>query len=421
MRCLIPQTEIKMPYDPYSFRTPSFLPDDEEEQRFNRARPVGPMIRGPVALPIPNTNPNTPARPAMLPPPNIGGIKPLESTLDRSQVPIPSLDGKGGTTPYSPINAARYDYVTEAAKRNPEGNIIPGEYKRSFGDILKGTLAGVGQAVAAGNGQNNLGSAIGGALAGGIGSAVNPRAGRELVFDTSIRPRMERDIAAQQQQAAIQQANEDRALKNAKVQAEANQANANAEKARRLPEPKPTLPIRSPRGLYDPATKKIIPGTEPLPKPEKPISLPEAEAERAQIEGSQEQIAADTLAGRLESLKGRLSPRERAIINGEAVDVDPKTGQPTYADDIEEAQAHRRWQQIQDDEMRNIRRGTAENSRTRAQSIRRTGMLPEPGKQAGGQPKATVGQDFVNFVSQRLKITPEEARKRIEGRQYQVK
>jgi hypothetical protein len=252
-----------LPFNPSSLlRTPSFLEDDDEE-RFNRARPVGPPLRGPATLPIPGSTTPKLTAPPMLPPPQ--PIKPMESTGDRSQVPIPSLSGRGAPTPYSPVAAAKYDYVTE-------GRGEDGSYKRGFGDIAKSALAGLGQGFATGGG---LGAGLGGALAGGVGSAINPRMGREFVFDSIMAPRMEADLARQQQQQAAQQA-QAKAARDAEFQdAQRRKIEAETDKLR-LPPPAPTprAPVRSDRGLLDLETRQIIPGTEPLPPaPKEPTAV----------------------------------------------------------------------------------------------------------------------------------------------------
>jgi hypothetical protein len=98
----------------------------------------------------------------------------------------------------------RYSYVTAGA-RDAEGNYT-GKYRRSKGDIARGALVGFLQGLGGGGG---LGAGLGGALAGGAVPLVNPKAGREMLFDTTVAPRLMRDQAeAQRQQAMVRQAQE---------------------------------------------------------------------------------------------------------------------------------------------------------------------------------------------------------------------
>jgi len=112
------------------------------------------------------------------------------------------------------------------------------------------------------------GGGLAGALTGGIYGAADPRGLREQQFNQRRRPQileqfgMEDTERATQRQAGIDEQNAQ--YRQAQIGELESQAYKN-----RLPPPAPR-PVTSPRGLYDPAAGGIIPGTEPLPRPETP-------------------------------------------------------------------------------------------------------------------------------------------------------
>lgn len=227
----------------------------------------------------------------------------IEMDLDRRNLPIPSLPGRpGGPRPYNRTDAEMYDYVMKGARRDAEGRLLGkeegGGFDRDWKQTAISALAGAARGFAT---TGDVGGAIGGAAAGGAGSLINPQAGREFVFDSLHRPELER-------REARERAERDRAvadiLNRAKLddlRATTEERRAQAEKLRR-PEA-PRSPIRSDRGLWDPATGGIIPGTEPLPK-ERPQALKEGP------DGNWYDVNIPADKAKLEALNTKL-PRDR--------------------------------------------------------------------------------------------------------------
>lgn len=123
---------------------------------------------------------------------------PNRPELNPEGVPIPRLPGRpGGPMPFDPVEKARYDYVMDGADWN-EGQP---KFKRSWKDSLINAGLGAAQQYAQ---TGELGSALGGALAGGVGTAINPMAGREFRFDTLELPRMEAQREGQMERDALQ-------------------------------------------------------------------------------------------------------------------------------------------------------------------------------------------------------------------------
>jgi hypothetical protein len=157
-------------------------------------------------LPITSSSPLSlpPARevkPIVGPPPVPAGVgmelPKIERDSDRRNLPIPQLPGRSGEpTPYSPAAAAKYDYVMKNARRDAEGNLIPmsegGGFDRNWGQVLKNALLGASRGIGT---TGDLGGAIGGALAAGAGTAIDPMKGYEFAFDVGERPKLEADMA----------------------------------------------------------------------------------------------------------------------------------------------------------------------------------------------------------------------------------
>lgn len=158
-------------------------------------------------LPItPPFNPNE--MPAM---PSVGGLPSLATgataapviappaaaapSLDLSGkgVPIPQLPSRsGGPRPFDEAEKAKYDYMSEGM-RDSEGNLgnkVPRRWKDVAMNALVGGLKG-----ASASPENPLAGLLGGAATGGIGTAIDPAAGREFRFDTTMRPGVEADTA----------------------------------------------------------------------------------------------------------------------------------------------------------------------------------------------------------------------------------
>jgi hypothetical protein len=124
--------------------------------------------------------------------------------LDRRNVAIPSLPGHaGGPTPYNSIDAAKYDAIMSHAKRDAEGNLLGkdqgGGFNRDWKTIAQNLLLSASQAAAA-NPRDPLGAALGGALVGGAGSAINPEKGYEFNFDVGQRPKLEAEQERQRRE-----------------------------------------------------------------------------------------------------------------------------------------------------------------------------------------------------------------------------
>jgi hypothetical protein len=180
------------------------------------------------ALPSPLPSGPTPPMVARSAPP-VSALPDLvpDMDLDRRNVPIPRLPGqKGAPIPYNPIDAAKYESVMSHAKRDAEGDLIPksegGGFNRDWGMTLKNALlGGAAAARSARPGEDPLGAAIGGALTGGVGSAINPQAGYEFAFDVGERPKLEAETnrarAEQDRQRIERAAAMDETLKQAQV------------------------------------------------------------------------------------------------------------------------------------------------------------------------------------------------------------
>ena len=318
-------------------------------------------------------------------------ISPVE--FERAQVPIPALPGRSsGPRPFDPIRAAEYDYV----RARPNSDTVQGIGGR-LKSGLKPALLGFLQA-AARDRENPLAAGAGGAIAGfGLG-AIDPTMGREYEFDVMERPAMEAAAAQERAQRAealdtryktaqigdLEGRSEDRKVGNEirrqKATADAKLAQARVDQDQWFPvqggvvnrrdgtfrpnpyAPKPAekarAPIRVGNVLVDPVTfEEVYRGDAPG----KPMTARDAYDEVLAEDGSIEQIAQDSLQGRLETLKGQLSPRERDILEGRASD----------AFDSEIVAAKQRWQEIQQKELMNIRRDTESRAKAKAATKRK--------------------------------------------------
>lgn len=106
---------------------------------------------------------------------------PRDASFDsRQDVPIPGRPNRGGPVPYSDYEAGKYDAWANHAKRDEAGNFDPkGGTKRNWKSILQNSLLGAAQNSEGGD----IGRIIGGAIGGAGGSAINPQAGYENVWD----------------------------------------------------------------------------------------------------------------------------------------------------------------------------------------------------------------------------------------------
>lgn len=201
---------------------------DEEEERRRRGLP-----------------PEVPRRPTPLMPPDV-----LPEAGMGEPAPLPTR-GNPGALP-SPMPSLRPpnrgEQIYEARDVYLQGT--PGRGKSALTGALRGFLEGGG---------------LLGAGMGALSGAVDPRGLREDEFNRRVRPQIVDRFAIEDADRAAVTAAEDRQLNNAYRTAQIGELESQAEKNRRPTILPPPRPIISPRGLYDPAARGIIPGTEPLP------------------------------------------------------------------------------------------------------------------------------------------------------------
>jgi hypothetical protein len=244
-------------------------------------------------------------------------------------------------------------------------------------EVLKGAGLNALQAVAR-NPNDPLGAAIGGAATGGTISAISPKLGRGVQFEMLERPRIEERYRSEEEQRQKARALDMDALKRREI--EANIRDTEAQTKARLQPPKGATPIALKPGerLIDPATRQVLAegGSAPL-------SLPAAEGLLVESEGPQEKIAQDTLRGRMESLKQRLSPDEQRYVFGPLNNRD---------DPQAVASARSRWDNILKTEMEGIRRYISEERKAKGEAIRRQG--PGALKSGGAKPVTRPRSQF---------------------------
>jgi hypothetical protein len=263
------------------------------------------------------------ATPSFNPAEALSSPKNVNPGIDTSGVgvPVPPLPGRpGGPRPYDPVTKAQYDYVIEGAKRDADGNLTGG-FKRSWKDSLKAALIGAGQGAQASPG-NPLAGMLGGALGAGVGTAINPMAGREMVFDATIAPGMlaeqQRAQQAAQFRAALEKEQLDQQYRQAQIgriehqnqmeQAEATRRALEAEaKAKR----EGFTSVAPGATLYNTVTGQPV---YTAPGRERQMSMADAEGERAAEEGSVEEIAASSTDARHEEIISKLPPKFRDIL-----------------------------------------------------------------------------------------------------------
>lgn len=239
------------PIDPKRLlRTPPFVQDEEDVVSV----PMGRRVNLPTGV-IPINSSGMGAEP---PPP--------VDTRPRSVMPGAGMETPpfaGGRTRgryADPINAARESYVY--GDSNEQGRV-----PRTVGGTLKSALSGFLQGMGQGGG---IGNALGGAAGGAAGALISPEGARRGLFEQTQRPALEQATARKQAEAARQQTNARFEQQGRLVESQIleNESQA-AERNRPKPPAPPPRPVSSPRGLYDPTTRGIIPGTEPLPPPPK--------------------------------------------------------------------------------------------------------------------------------------------------------
>ncbi len=399
-----------------SLLTPPFNPNADRQQPDFRTMDfqLGRDDELPVSPARPSTPPVLPNRSFELEPPQ----KIAPELPDRREVPLPPLPGRSGYTPYSPTNEARYDYVMKGAQRDAEGNLVDGgKIKRSFGDVLKGAGLGFLRGAAA-NPNNPLAGGLGGAVGGGIIPAINPTLGREALFNQIYLPQMQQQqaeqqgIFAQQQQAA--ETEQQRRLREAQIgKTEAETKALGMPKVPTLPAPPRPVSVAPGSTLVNPTTGQAIYTAKG--RPEKPPSTTDLEREvrlEEEEEGTTDAIAAQSYEARGgdEYVKSKLPARAQEILNTGKLNGEDVTPQ-------EMAQAQAQWQaaiKTQKD------RDRTETENVRKKNIAAKVKARRGGGQSSSSQKATVSQDFINFTAQKLGISPEEARSRIQKSGYSL-
>lgn len=167
---------------------------DVSEQTSNRLTQM-PPITG-INYPASNLPPTMPQSDEVQTSTNAGDIPTQAGGRLTPKVMVPPLPGRRGPAREdNGLNSREYEYVTEGMDNT-------GRIKRSGKDIAKAALLGAVQ----GLGTNGLGGALGGAAAGGLTAAINPTLGREMIFNQTQRPRLEREQAEDDQRIAQQRA-----------------------------------------------------------------------------------------------------------------------------------------------------------------------------------------------------------------------
>lgn len=332
--------------------------------------------RPPMSRPI-----NLP-RPAMTPIPMSDAMpsRALSRPIMQGLPDIPQLPGRPGpAVPDNPIDRARYDYVMQGAKRNPDGTLAGDkvQFGRSGKQIALGALTGLQR------------GGILGALTGGLTNVISPMTGREQNFEALYRPGLEQQAARQQaaddrqRQLALQDLNMRRgqvALDQETAQTELYKAQAQKalNPAIRPEDPRRNV-FNTPRGTLDLSTGQIIQGTEPLSR-ERNLSptqqLAEGEIEREASEGTPEQIADDSYQGRGGDayVISKLPADVQEILTKGTV-----RGERAYPDEIDRAQ--RMFERAAEQEKKSILSYTKGEARKKA-SRRVVGKK-------GGTPSAT--------------------------------
>lgn len=113
------------------------------------------------------------------------GPKYAAPELNRAGVDLPALPGDTGTKPYSPVEAARYDFLKSRLVRGDDGR-----------EKFKSSGSNIGGAILRGLERGGLP----GAIAGGLRSKLDPRAGAEQEFNETQLPRIQAAQAAAQQE-----------------------------------------------------------------------------------------------------------------------------------------------------------------------------------------------------------------------------
>jgi hypothetical protein len=312
-----------------------------------------------------------------------------------------------GPSPVSPDLAAaaaapptRYQQYQAEKQAFMRGT--PGRFKSGLLNTARGALQGL----ATGQG---LAGAVGGAIGGFAGGVVNPKGIREQEFNERIRPQIIERFGYEDQARAQELAAEKAARENAIAEADINLKNAQAYKNRQpLPSKTPAL-FNTPGGTLDTSTRTIVPGTQPATKP--PTA---AELKTEPTSGkSAEQIAIESYEnkGGDAYVLAHMPARIQQIIQKGTVTLNGKE-QPASPDELRMAQ--QAFESAIKRQKETDIQYTTGSVRSRRLGSRQGANSSTP------QRKAVVHADFVNHVANKLKISAEEAKRRIEADGYTV-
>lgn len=329
-----------------------FLYDDEERKRL-----LTPPINPDAALPRrPLSAPPLPETPRTMP-----GLPP-PSPLPEVAAPNVSLParGKPNALPGPPNEMEPFEppsrYTQVQAEKEGYLRGTPGRGKSSLKGALRGFVRGLG------TGQG-LGGGIGGAITGAAQGAIDPRGLREAEFQERELPKLYERFAFEDAdraaKAAARKAAGEQALNRmqlANTQSQINSRTLGDELAAAKEQREADAPL-----VLNPGQVAIErrTGREVFKSPALPKAPTDADIEQRFFDETGdtiESLSQKSLAGRIETLKGRLTPEEQRFNFGVVTDSDNPQA-------VSRAQA--KWAKIQDDELNSIRRDTA--ARVRAQ------------------------------------------------------
>ena len=226
-----------------------------------------------------------------------GPTPPALPEISTPRQPMMGAGNPGSITPPT--------FPNRRPSRFEEMNEAKDVYMQKRPSRLGGAVLGGLQAIG-GGGSQDLGGAVGQGIGGLIGGLINPKAVRERQFNQRVRPQIEDRFRAEDaERAATRQAEQDA------LGVELERAKIGATNRQNIPAPpRPQAPIRSDRGLYDPAAGGIIPGTEPLPPAPRELSPRPVLNER----GEYVDFNAETKAGR----KVKAFQKPKAVGSGKA-------------------------------------------------------------------------------------------------------
>jgi hypothetical protein len=316
----------------------------------------------------------------------------------------------------------RNQFVRRGATTDASGAVkVPRSWKTSLANAGIGALRGIAT-------TGSLGGAVGGALAGGVGATISPMAGRENLFSAFQAPGIRESIAKRREQEEQERQAAAEALKTQAALADIELKRSQAYKNRLPPLSKPPkAPSPAWRQVVGPDGAPILvdmnaPGSQGQtftpyvkptePKPEKPINAPAAAYKQAAEANKLKSQAAELWRkwGEVADPEEKERLRQQAsAAQGKYNDAVRSLGElfPEHFEvgGFEEAPGKQGWAYYK-------------SRRPQAQPLSRPGGSQAPLQSVR---KGSVGQEFIQHVAERLKITPEEARRRIEADGYTIK